>query len=850
MKKILSILFLLFIIFNSESPAHSKGPANFTEASNLVERVTPQVKDLVKFERSNDKESSISISKHGDGILIKAENIRQAIAGYGWYLKNIAKVHFSWNGNRLEMPIPMPAPEKELSVKEPWKVNFAYNYCTLSYTMAFWSWTQWEKEIDRLALNGFTHALVTAGLEKVWQNFLKDLQYPEQEIKDFIPSPAYAAWWNMGNLEGFGGPLTQHLIDQETRLGKQIASRMKALGLTPTLQGYVGFIPSDFDAHVSVENLAIVKQGNWCGFKRPSIIDPTCKAFPDIAEKWYKALHAVYGTTTKAYGGDLFHEGGKKGNINVTEAARAVQKSMLEASPDSTWVIMSWYNNPTKELLLGTNLQNTLILQLNKNMHQGGKNLRTYEGRPWVWCEVGNFGANTGLYSGLPMMSKLGSDLLKYKSTGLCGMGLLSEGVELNPLHYELFFDRLWNLEDINLDEWLKEYAVKRYGISSPEIQKALKILEQSIFNPQKIQEGCVESIICARPGWNVKKASTWGPGNRYYSLDSIAKAANLYMVAAKNNKGLLNQDTFLYDLVDITRQYLADALYYQLKIIKNAFDIQNAEIYQKEVTTFMDMVANLRDILSSHPQFTIKPWLSAAKNKGHSVEEKKLMEISAKRLITTWTDKAPQELNDYSNRQWAELVENYYKPRWDIFFNEQFLAIQKRKTPKQASSDALKKITELELKFPQTEIKYLYNPDSDILKSSELAINKLNKKLSDWTDEKSFTKGLGWDLKQGSPLTFNVTDIVLSNGQYVAKIEWEKGQSALKIHSVKLYEGDKEVASDIHEGWTGVENKNNVYILNLKQYREALDAYTLKVEVEGASGTDSSGTMEFRKAN
>ena len=70
----------------------------------------------------------------------------------------------------------------------------AYNYCTLSYTMAFWSKAEWEPELDRLQKHGFNVALVTAGLPKVWELSLRELGYGEAEIEAFIPDEAAAAW--------------------------------------------------------------------------------------------------------------------------------------------------------------------------------------------------------------------------------------------------------------------------------------------------------------------------------------------------------------------------------------------------------------------------------------------------------------------------------------------------------------------------------------------------------------------------------------------------------------------------------------------------------------------------------
>lgn len=823
-------------------------PEAVANAGQLVERVTPKVKGLVRFEQDKAAGSKITISKNGDGISIIASDTRHMVAGYGWYLRNIAKVHFSWNGDRLDMPVPLPAPENPVTVESPWKINFAFNYCTLSYTSAFWDWNRWQREIDFLALNGFTHALVTAGLEKTWQIFLTELKYPKNKIAEFIPNPAYAAWWNMGNLEGFGGPLTQGEIDREAQMGRQIASRMQALGIVPVLQGYVGFIPADFSATVNLKGLKVVDQGQWVGFKRPWVVDPTCEAFPALAEKWYKAVEKVYGSATSAYGGDLFHEGGKKGDINVTEAAKAVQTAMTKASAGSTWVLQSWHSNPSKELLKGTNPENTLILQLTKNMHNGGANLKTFEGMPWVWCELANFGGNTGMYGGIPMLSKLGTSLERYGDKGVVGMGILSEGVETNPLHYEMFFDRMWKKNDFKINEWLEQYAQKRYGAAPEPLVNALELLANSIYSPVRDQEGCTESIVCARPGWNVTKASTWSSGGMYYSIGDIAKAAEGVLNAAKANPELLKQETFNYDFVDVTRQLLADSAYYQLQTIKHAFDQKDTEAYKREVSLFLKMVTEMDALLDTNRQFQLSLWLDRAAAKGKTADEKKLMLESARRLVTTWIDSAPQALNDYSNRQWSGLVKDFYLPRWKMFFEEQLLALDGKKSIDKANKDGQAKIVAHDLAFAKQTKTYPSAPQGNTLEIATRINSMMSPKIPAYLAEQKSSEGMAWDLKQGSPFTFNVTDQITSAGTYTVTFQWKSGSSALIINSVKLYEGDKEVASDTHEGWTGIENKQNTYTLQLPKYRAGLDSYILKADVKGVSGPDSAGKLTIKK--
>lgn len=818
-------------------------------AEGVVERMTPSAKGSVFFKLNSALGNKISISGTTGGIRVEASDVRRLVAGYGWYLKNVAKVHFSWNGDRLKLPAPLPAPASPVTIESPWKIVFAYNYCTLSYTAAFWDWKRWQHEIDFLALSGFTHALVTPGLEKTWEDFLIGLGYPRENAIRFIPNPAFAAWWNMGNLEGHGGPLSQQQIDRQARLGKSIVSRMEQLGMTPVLQGYVGFVPADFGECVKMKGLKLVPQGDWVGFRRPWVVDPTCPAFSGLAADWYKALRKVYGISGRAFGGDLFHEGGRKGDINVAEAAKAVQAAMEKASPGSIWVLQAWGGNPSGELLAGTDKNRTLVLQLTRDLANGGKGLRVFDNTPWVWCELANFGGNTGLYGGVPLLSRLGKELSEYENKGLVGMGTLSEGLETNPLHYALFCDRLWTRDDIPVGEWLRKYARQRYGSAPDSVVQALQVLARSIYNPVRSQEGCTESIICGRPSWEIRKASTWSSGERYYKLGDVVKVARGYVKTASEHPEMLKEETFRYDLVDVVRQVLADAAFYQLQQVKEAFDAGDVTAYRKQVGIFLALVTDMDDLLATDRQFLLGTWQAKALNMGTNAREKALMDRAAKMMVTTWIDKAPQGLNDYSNRQWAGLVSDFYLPRWKNFFESQLEVLTGKKDRETAARECREKTVREELAFAGNGKIYPVKPSGSPLAVALRIMKDHGKTLDSLAADERSQAGMPWDLTHGSSLTFNVTDKVTSPGTYTATFQWKEGPSALKIHSVKLYEGDREVASDVHEGWTGTENRKNSFRLVLKKYRTNLDSYTLKAEVSGASTGISRGVMILKKS-
>lgn len=575
--------------------AHAENPLQA-----LIARTNPAHAGKITLGNTEPSDTSKSdfqiVGKNGRLHLSGTDTLAQASA-YGWYLKHVAENQLSWGGDHLTSALPLPS--ADISRSTPYRFRFAYNYCTLSYTMAFWDWPRWEREIDQLAMQGYTHALVTAGLEKVWQLTLRELDYPDAEIEKFIPNPAFAAWWNMGNLEGHGGPLTQNLIDGEARLGRQIATRMKELGITPTLAGFVGILPRNIGKYQ--KGLRLVPQGEWVGFPRPAVLDPTSDDYQRIAAIWYKNLRKVYGMDAKAYGGDLFHEGGSHGDIDVTAAAKAVQSAMQKAYPGAIWVLQSWHNTPSEDLLRGTDPEKTLILQLCRNMKDGnnGGPLRTFQSRPWLFSELANFGGNHNLYGGNHLAASLPSHLLDpAKNLGnMAGLGLLSEGVETNPLYYAIFHDSFWREQDIDLATWIPAYAKRRYGTANKAAVAALSLLNESVYNPAGVQEGCTESILCAKPDRNARKASTWSTGEISYNPTDVIDAAESLLKAAPE---LGNQATYRYDLTDVTRQVLADAARPILAESMQAFDRKDIGSFKKYAKLYLDLLRDTDELLAS----------------------------------------------------------------------------------------------------------------------------------------------------------------------------------------------------------------------------------------------------------
>lgn len=60
------------------------------------------------------------------------------------------------------------------------------------------------------------------------------------------------------------------------------------------------------------------------------------------------------------------------------------------------------------------------------------------------------------------------------------------EGIENNPVMYELVMELPWRPDRFTKEEWLKEYVKARYGVDDPVVQAAWTNLANSIYNSPK----------------------------------------------------------------------------------------------------------------------------------------------------------------------------------------------------------------------------------------------------------------------------------------------------------------------------------------------------------------------------
>ncbi len=644
----------------------------------LLERIDKGASQKFIIEQTQSPADFFELDQKGNKVVIRGNNSVSIATGLNWYLKYYAGIQLSWNGMTAKLPETLPAVPRKERHETDLAYRYDFNYCTYSYTMAFWDWERWEKEIDWMALHGINLPLAMTGTDVVWHNVLAKLGYSKEEINEFIAGPAFQGWWLMNNLEGWGGPNPDSWYKQREELQKKILKRMREYGIHPVLPGYSGMVPHNAKEHLG---LNVSDPGLWCGYRRPAFLQPTDPRFGEIADLYYKEMTRLYGKAD-FYSMDPFHEGGNVAGVDLDAAGQAIWSAMKKANPKAVWVAQAWQANPRQKMIENLPAGDLIVLDLfAESRPQWGDPSSTWyrkEGfgkHDWLYCMLLNYGGNVGLHG---KMKHVIDEFYQAKSSPfgktLKGVGMTMEGSENNPVMFELLCELPWRPVSFDKDQWLNDYTVARYGKADAAIQEAWQLLSNTIYNcpAENTQQGTHESVFCARPGEDVYQVSSWSEMEKYYNPQDVIRAAGIMLSAADRFKG---NNNFEYDLIDIVRQAVAEKGRLVYPILTDALKAGEKELFASASQRFLHLILLQDRLLSTRPEFKVGRWIESARSLGNTPEEKDLYEWNARVQITTWGNRTAANnggLRDYAHKEWNGLLRDFYYNRWKIWIDQQ----------------------------------------------------------------------------------------------------------------------------------------------------------------------------------
>lgn len=181
-----------------------RASAHRSPVYDLIDRVTGgRSGDFVlEYIPATQGEETFEIAQRGKRIAIRGTNDISLSVGFHWYLRRYAHELITWDRMRVTLPRTLSRVDSPLRQSTELTKRYYLNYCTYSYSMAFWDWARWEREVDWMALHGINMPLAAVGTDVVWRRVLMRLGYDEEAVGQFVASPAFQAWWMMNNLEG------------------------------------------------------------------------------------------------------------------------------------------------------------------------------------------------------------------------------------------------------------------------------------------------------------------------------------------------------------------------------------------------------------------------------------------------------------------------------------------------------------------------------------------------------------------------------------------------------------------------------------------------------------------------
>ncbi|MDE3237203.1 MAG: alpha-N-acetylglucosaminidase [Bacteroidota bacterium] len=672
LKKI-SLAFLLF-----QLSFHLYAQLNETVSTALIKRILPHHYTQLVVEPLSKKENkdAFEIEAVNNKIVLRGNNGVSVASALYYYLNEYCHAQITWNGTNLKLPVMLPKPKNKIHKDSPYELRYYLNYCTFNYSMSWWDWPRWEKEIDWMALHGINMPLAITGEEYTWYLVYKEMGFTDDELKNFFCGPSYFSWFWMGNLDGWGGPLPMHWMQSHLALQKKILARERALGMKPVLPAFTGHVPAAFKERFPNAKLKAVNWKN--GFGDTYILDTEDPLFAEIGKRFLRKQTELLGTD-HLYSADTFNENEPPSDepSYLGKLSAKVYEGMHLADTAAIWVMQGWlffsdrkfWKEPqTEALLKAVPDDKMIILDLATEIEPVWKRTQAFYGKPWIWNMLNNFGGNTNLFGRIETVATEPANALHDQASGkLKGIGLTMEAIEQNPVIYELMMSHVWNDAPINLQQWLPDYLRNRYGVDDEHARKAWQVLQQTVYTvkPDKYKRDGAESIIQARP--TLDSMTHWANTKLNYNAADLLPAWDEMILAANT---CMHSDGFQFDLVDVTRQVLANyALPLQQEMVK-AYRAKSVQRFTNTAQQFISLMDDMDSLMGTRKDFLLGTWVSDARKNGITNNEKALYEMNAKDLITLWGDK-DCPLNEYACRQWNGLISDFYKKRWLQFIEQ-----------------------------------------------------------------------------------------------------------------------------------------------------------------------------------
>lgn len=691
----------------------------------FLERTLPEFKDCFDISLTGDACDQYRVTTENGMVLIQANNYISAFHGFYDYLKTYCRVQLSWCGNRSIRLQTLTMFEGTLEKKIEQKYRVYMNYCTLAYSMCWWDFERWEKEIDFMAMNGINMPLAVVGTEAVWYETLLEFGFTKEEAMRFISGPAFWPWQLMTNIEGYLPPPSEQYIYERLELGRKILNRYLEFGMYPIQQGFSGHVPTQL--RKKYPQARILMQKGWCLYPKTAQLDPLDPLFFKFGTAYLNKLKQLLGNS-HYLACDPFHEGKppKAGKQYLAAVGAAIDQLYRDFDADSIWVMQAW--TMREHIVKAVPKNRLLILDLNSEKTLRNNNMWGY---PVVSGMLHNFGGKNAMQGKLAQHCE--NKYLKLKKGGahVVGTGMFMEGIEQNPVIYDLQFSLLTSSEEINLSQWLDDYLARRYGAFDQTLRKAWDLLLETCYASGGYQENEVGSTLAARPQMMPVRTGPCCFAAVSYDTKKVEKAVALFLSVSD---AFQNSDGYQYDLCDLMRQAMSNRFYNRQKDFAKAYAAKDLKSVEAIAGGQLALLLDLDKLLAHRSELCLSRWICDSHALAADEREMRYFDYNARTLLTLWGDVRgnTSALYDYAWREWSGLIKEYYYVRWRFFYQEAIAHLKRHTRFFMVNGNSYasriwyrtyrfgKRLNKFELRWGKTYSEYEFPTDTDVVAAAK----------------------------------------------------------------------------------------------------------------------------------
>ncbi len=287
-------------------------------------------------------------------------------------------------------------------------------------------------------------------------------------------------------------------IDNQFELQKNITKRMVELGMTPVLPCFTGFVPRAISR--VLPNATVVNGSDWNAFPAKytnvTFLEPGDPSFAALQKSFISKQADALGNITHIYTLDQYNENTPySGDLDyLRNVSYNTWRSLKAADPEGIrmmqgWLFFSlssfWTIDRIEAYLGGVENAEMIVIDLFSETAPQWQKTNSYFGKPWLWCELHNFGGSLGIY-GQIMNITINPIEAVANSSSLIGFGLTMEGQEGNEIVYDLLLDQEWSQSPIETATYFHNWVTRRYagsGIIPSELYSAWEMLRTTVHN-------------------------------------------------------------------------------------------------------------------------------------------------------------------------------------------------------------------------------------------------------------------------------------------------------------------------------------------------------------------------------